>query len=282
MSYKTFFQAFSLILILGVSIAVPMNASAGGVCGGTYIADPGDTVEKIAAICGTSAAAIYAANPGITSALKTGQALIVPGNTPGSSTALPNSTALPLPTHTPTPVVVYYPPAPVYVPPVSYTGYYTVQFGDTFSAIASRFGIGVYNLWAANSYIWDINRIYVGQVLYIPGSSYYPGYPGNVPPTAPTKDPVPLSYGEATGAQGTVTLSNKANADVYVSLQGTTNDGTNVIREYPVDGKISARIPAAWYTYVAWVGGVKFVGGFHLGGGSEQTITFYKNEVVVD
>ena len=38
-------------------------ARAGGVCGGTYIADSGDTVEKIASKCGTTASAIYAANP---------------------------------------------------------------------------------------------------------------------------------------------------------------------------------------------------------------------------
>jgi hypothetical protein len=65
-----------------------------------------------------------------------------------------------------------------------------------------------------------------------------------------------------------------------VSLQGTTKDGTEVIREYPVDGTFEVSVPAAWYVYVAWVGGKKMVGQFNLG--SSTTITFFRDKVVVD
>ncbi|MBI1294381.1 peptidoglycan DD-metalloendopeptidase family protein [bacterium] len=46
---------------------------------------------------------------------------------------------------------------------------YTVQTGDTLGQIATRFGISVEALAAANA-IDDINRISVGQVLLIPGA----------------------------------------------------------------------------------------------------------------
>jgi hypothetical protein len=94
---------------------------------------------------------------------------------------------------------------------------------------------------------------------------------------------VPLSYGEVpiNAPKGRITLSNQANGDVYISLQGTTTDGAHVIREYPVNGSITEKIPAAWYSYVAWVGGKKFQGEFHLGGDSEHTIIFYEKKVVV-
>jgi hypothetical protein len=93
----------------------------------------------------------------------------------------------------------------------------------------------------------------------------------------------PLSYGTVPPGTlyGKVQLSNKANGDVYVSLQGTTRDGVSVINEYPVDGTMSVKVPAGWYVYVAWVGGQKFEGQFNLGGGSEHAITFYSKKVVV-
>ncbi len=45
---------------------------------------------------------------------------------------------------------------------------YTVQPGDTLAAIADRLGVEMEALAAANG-IQDVNRIYVGQVLVIPG-----------------------------------------------------------------------------------------------------------------
>jgi LysM repeat protein len=256
---KVFAQVLVLALFLLAVLGMPLGAQAGGVCGGTWIADQGDTVEKIAAICGTSASAIYAANPGIGSSLYAGQSLFVPSLSYNSQ-----------------------PTVPVVYPPVSYTGTYVVQYLDTFSNIASRFGVSVHALWAANPHIVDINYLYVGQIINVPfGQIVYPP-PGII--GTPTNVPLPLSYGEVPAGTpiGKVQLSNKAKADVYVSLQGTTADGLNVIREYPVSGTINVKVPLGWYTYVAWVGGEKFVGQFNLRGDSDRTITFFSNKVVVN
>jgi tyrosinase len=52
---------------------------------------------------------------------------------------------------------------------------YIVHSGDTFSAIAARFGVTLAALEAANPQIADPNRIFPGQVVTIPGSSPAPG-----------------------------------------------------------------------------------------------------------
>jgi len=70
----------------------------------------------------------------------------------------------------PTPI----PPAPP-VPPTSpygYPVYHIVQYGDNLTRIAVRYGTTVWAIAQANG-IWDINYIWVGQVLLIP--VYAPG-----------------------------------------------------------------------------------------------------------
>jgi hypothetical protein len=99
--------------------------------------------------------------------------------------------------------------------------------------------------------------------------------------TEPLKE---RSYGSAPEGTptGKVRLINNANADAYVSLQGTTKDGVKVINEYPVDGSINVYVPIGWYTYVAWVGGTKFAGNFTLRQDSNPYIKLYINRVVVE
>ena len=283
MSRKIFTQVSVLFLFLLALLATPFGARAGGVCGGTWTVAQGETLDTIAATCGTSVATITAANPGIGGGLTVGQVITVPGSTGSSpSTPVPGTGATPVPS---TMVNNYYTTNNYYnnVPTSSttYNGTYIVKYGDTFSTIASRFGVSVSALWIANPYIWDINLIYVGQAIYIPGSSGTVTYP----PPAPTaaQDPVHLTAGTAPKGtpNGEVRLSNRADRDVYVSLQGTTSDGTTVINEYPVSGTFSVKVPAGWYVYVAWVGGEKFVGEFKLGGDLERSLIFYGNKVVV-
>ena len=50
-----------------------------------------------------------------------------------------------------------------------------IRSGDTFGAIAARFGVTLAALKAANPQITDPNRIFPGQVITIPGSSPAPG-----------------------------------------------------------------------------------------------------------
>jgi LysM repeat protein len=253
MSFKTLSQIFVLIAILVASFASPGSAQAWSGCGNTYVVQWGDTLAGIAAYCGTTVAAIYAVNPGISGYLYAGQVLVMPGNYSGG---------------------YYY----CNCPQDGYTGTYTVQRGDTFSEIAKRFGVSVNSLWAANPYIWDINRIYPGQVLNVPASSWFQVIPDT------TEELVPRSYGTVPPGfpTGKVKLINSANAEVYVSLQGTTSDDVRVINEYPVSGSMNVKVPAGWYIYVAWVGGQKFSGEFKLGGDSSHTLIFYINKVVVE
>jgi LysM repeat protein len=280
---KVSVQVLVLILLMLAFFGTPLGAQAGGVCGGTYVVEAGDTADSIAARCGISASAIYAANPGVSSPLQAGQVLILPGGSTIPSTPVPST---PIPPGVITATVNNYNTYNYYNYPAAGSSSngnyitYIVQPGDTFSSIASRYGLSVGQLWAANPQIWNINYIYAGQVIYIPTWGGAPGNPGQLP--APTETPMPLSYGQVPpGApHGSVRLVDSTYSDIYISLQGTTRDGVNVIREYPVDGSMTVKVPAAWYVYVAWVGGVKYEGQFSLSNGGDHTITFYNNKVV--
>ena len=140
----------------------------------------GDTLSGIASRFGTSISTILQANPQITNPnlIFTGQDLEIP--TDGTPTATP----APPPGTTPTPV-----------PPPTGSQIYIVQPGDTLSAIARRFNSTVSSIAQANG-ISNINLIYVGQRLTIPGSG-----------PVPTSPPPGESF--ALGAQ-TLNLDNKA------------------------------------------------------------------------
>ena len=363
MSHKTFTQVCVFILILLAFLAIPINTKADGACGGTYTVQQDETIDTLAATCGTSTSAIYAANPGISGNLYAGQVLTIPSsNCPNCA---PNNTNCAQGNCAPSysncnqgncapsyyncnqgncaqsysncyqsncaPSYSNCAPgncAPAYYncnqgncAPTSTNGTtYVVQDGDTFGDIANRFGVSMNDLWRANPDIGDVNLLYPGQILNIPspswstpvptppwygpqygspqyepqygppqygsqsGSPWYGSYP---PPSwygyapTPTEISTPLSYGKvSSGApMANIELSNKANADVYVSLQGTARDGTNIIREYPVSGTFDKTIPAGFYYYVAYVGGQEYSGAINLPGGSSHSITFHSHEV---
>jgi LysM repeat protein len=262
MSRKPFVNLIVLILILTASFALTGNAYAWSTCGNSYVVQWGDTMAGIAAYCGTTVSALYAANPWTTGYLYAGQVLAIPDGYQCYCCNCPQDGYS------------------------GYTGTYTVQWGDTFAKIAQRYGVSVNSLWAANPYIWNINRIYPGQVLKVPSSGNTSGSSDSSWFEIVSTDYDPLverSYGtvpEGTPT-GKVKLVNSASADVYVSLQGTTADGAEVIREYPVDGSMNVNVPNGWYIYVAWVGGEKYSGQFKLGGNSNPTLVFYSNKVVL-
>ena len=250
MSRKAFAQVFVPALILLALLAIPGSAQAGGDCGSTYVVQWGDTLSAIAWRCDTTVSALYAVNPDLGGYIYAGQTLVIPGG--GSD----------------------------YYAPVNYGSTYIVQYGDTFSGIASRYGVSVSDLWAANPYIWNINYLYPGQVINVPGLSGYTYTP------APVATPTSLSYGTVPFGypHERITLSNHTYFDVYISLQGTTRDGGEVINEYTVDNNrtMGVKVPVGWYYYVAWVGGQKYEGQFNLGADTNRSITFYDKKVVVN
>ena len=248
MSHKIFTQIFVLILIMVATFSSPGNVQASSSCGSTYVVQPGDWLSTIADRCGVTLAQMYAANPGLGYYIYPGQVLAIPGGGySGSSSG-------------------------------SYASTYTVQYGDTFAIIASRFGVSVNTLWVANPQIWNINLIYPGQVIYVPGSSW-----SNVGSSSAGSSG-DLSYGTvpAKASFRTIKLINYANADVYVSFQGVTNtDKVNVTYEYSVDGSRTISMPVGQYHYVAWVNGKQFVGDFKLREGVSLSMRFYPDRVTI-
>jgi LysM repeat protein len=269
MSHKVFTQISVLALLLVALFTIPASTQAGGACGGTYVVDAGDTLNSIAARCGIAVSTITTANPGVTDPLRAGQTLTLSNTSTGgggvTSTIVSSDNT-------------YIPPNNSinhnnYSPPVTYSnGTYVVQYGDTFSVIASRYGLSVGQLWAANPQVWNINYIYAGQTLTIPAGGQA-GY-------TPVSELEPLSYGnvpQGTPYSGVRLVNKSASKDIYVSLQGSTVDGVRVIYEYPVGGSLRVKVPSGDYTYVAWVNEQQFVGYFHLGKGSDRTLTFYND-----
>lgn len=100
---------------------------------------------------------------------------------------------------------------------------------------------------------------------------------------APTLDGTakPLSYGTLPPnlPAGTLSLFNKAQVDVYISLRCVTKEGYVTIIEYPVKKNFNVSAPAGKYTYIAWVGGRQFDGSFTLDKDGFITITFAKDRI---
>lgn len=253
MPAKVFVRTLAIMFVLSSLLAAPLIVQAGGACGSTYLVQWGDTLTAIAQRCGVSMEAILAANPWVSPYLYAGQTLVIPG--------------------------------PQSAPAVTYMAY-VVQPGDTFAAIAARFGVSMAALAAANPNIQNINILYAGQIIYIPTTAGPgAGSVGAVIVPTPTRYvPVPLSYGTAPARtpKATISLVNHAKTNVYVSLQGTLQSGETIIREYPVGRWLNVSVPAGWYVYVAWVGNQKFVGQFKVSGEKNYTLSFYSNKVIVE
>jgi LysM repeat protein len=141
-----FLVAAVLLLSLVAVIPAAAQPATAGACGATYTVTWGDTLNKIAAKCGVSLAALRQANPHITNPNKifAGQKLNIPG---GNTTP----------------------------PPAQGTTYY-VRYGDTLARIAARFGTSVSAILAANPNIKNPNRIFAGMRITIPGKSSPPTF----------------------------------------------------------------------------------------------------------
>jgi len=141
---KRVFQLIVAAAILAASFASTGSAMAWGGCASTITVQWGDTLSGLARLCGTTVAAIQAANPGLGSWVYAGQVLYIPTG---------------------------YTPAPVYYP--AYGGTYVVQWGDTLAKIARRTGVSVSNILAVNPQIWDASLIYAGQSINLPAVPVY-------------------------------------------------------------------------------------------------------------
>ncbi len=132
-----------ILFVVLLSLVVAPTAFAApaaqyGQCGYWYPVRWGDTLNSIARYTGVSASAIAQAN-GLRNPnyVYAGQTLWIPCQTP--------------------------PP-----PPPPRCGYwYTVRWGDTLNLISYRTGVNIWAIAQANG-IYNINRVYAGQALWIP------------------------------------------------------------------------------------------------------------------
>lgn len=129
--------------------SAPSNATV-------YTVVAGDTLGAIAAKHGVPLSSIFSWN-GLngSSIIYPGQKIKVSG---GSAPSAPTAPAAPA-------------PAPA---PVAGTGTYTIKAGDTLSSIASRHGVSLAALMAANNNVTATTVIYPGQKLTIPGAGLQP------------------------------------------------------------------------------------------------------------
>jgi LysM repeat protein len=105
-------------------------------------------------------------------------------------------------------------------------GTYVVQPGDTLFSIAARFNVGVSDLATINR-IYDVNAVYVGQVLTLPNMLPYgfsPAYPVSTVPQYPATGgpiyyPVPVVYTPPTYPSGT-TITTVTTYTSYTVRQG--------------------------------------------------------------
>jgi len=148
--------------ILAAAFAWTGNVSASSNCPAYVTVQWGDTLSGIAARCGTTMAAIRAANPGLGDWVYAGQVLYIPAwySKPGSQP--------------------------------SYGGTYVVQTGDTLGKIAARTGCTWSAILAVNPQIANPSIIYVGQVINLPAGANVPSTP-TPPPTCNCSPSSPLA-----------------------------------------------------------------------------------------
>ena len=120
----------------------------------------------------------------------------------------------------------------------------------------------------------------------ISGTLPFTGTPSvtNNPLTATaTIDPKPLTHGTLPPNLpfGFISIVNKAKVDAYISLRCVTKDGYVTYLEYPVEKTVQSTAPAGKYTYVAWVGGRQFTGGFSLSKDKDLLITLFKDKITI-
>ena len=147
-SIKRLIQISLIVAVLFASFAFTHNASANAYCGSTYVVRPGDWLSRIAARCGVTLSALYAANPwaGYYYYIYPGQVLVIPGG--GSSGGYAGGSSVCGPQYS-----------------AYYGNYYVVCRGDTLGGIAGYYGESLWYMQSHNK-IANANLIYAGQFIW--------------------------------------------------------------------------------------------------------------------
>lgn len=157
-------QMLGASMVLAASLAVPVfggPADAQGPCGPRVVVGSGDTLFRIAARCGTTAAAILSMNPQITNpnVIHLGQVIhLAPGSAAG--------------------------PMPPRHPPGPHSGIYIVRPGDTLYRISFITRVPVRELLAANPRV-DPRFLRPGMSIRLPRHWVGQPHPQPMPPRPP-------------------------------------------------------------------------------------------------
>jgi LysM repeat protein len=153
MIVKRIIQIALIMAVLISCMAFTRHASANAYCASTYVVQPGDWLAKIAARCGVTLSALYAANPWAAYYyyIYPGQVLNIPDgyNPPPAPGPVPGSG--------------YGYCGPSYS--TYYGNYYVVCRGDTLLGIANYYGESLWYIQWHNG-IANANLIYAGQFIY--------------------------------------------------------------------------------------------------------------------
>ncbi len=165
------------LIQVGQTVHLPGGSGAAAPASSNYTVRSGDTMSGIAARHGVSLATLVAANPQIRNPnlIQVGQTVHIPGSGGGKSAT---------------------------------GGNYTVRSGDTMAGIASRHGVSLAALKAANPQIGNINLIHPGQTVHIPAGGSAQG---------PSK---PAGPGGSTGVNGPSGASGSKAADIAKQFLG--------------------------------------------------------------
>ena len=147
--YKLAFVLVMLLLFGGVTAvaaAPPQESAAHQATGFYYTVQWGDSLSQIAVRYGTTMQAIMWANPWVVNPnlIYAGTVLFIPTGVPG---------------------VIQTPPPPPPKPTCRY--YHTVLWGQNLIQIGGLYGVSPFAIAEANG-IYNLNRIFAGQVLCIP------------------------------------------------------------------------------------------------------------------
>jgi LysM repeat protein len=144
-----------------------------------HVVRPGENLFRIALYYGTTVDAIIRTNALGSVYIYVGQKLVIPGATNTTPPSEPLTPPTAAPPAEPTPI-------PTPGSPAMDARTYIIQWGDTLSSIAVRFGVSVWDLMELNGLnSWSV--IYAGQELIISGNV------GEVDETKPEPTPTPQS-----------------------------------------------------------------------------------------
>ncbi len=161
------YRLLRLIVVAAALVTCALSSQVARADSLIHVVQPGENLFRIGLRYGVSWVDIMQANGMADTTIYVGQQLVIPG-----ANAAPDASTLPAVTEAappPTPE----PPAPVVPPVAAGAGAYTVRTGDTLFRIATSYGVGLDQLAAANN-IYNLNFIYAGQTLIIPGAASVP------------------------------------------------------------------------------------------------------------